>query len=93
MKRNDVSSVGRATGEIWYVMGSIPIHHLLFLFFKEGVFQMRDSRILMTKGNGTKTDETDKQYTAMSNGRGVTEAMKQEWNRKPYYMTKKEKQK
>lgn len=54
---------------------------------------MRDSRILMTKGNGIKTVETDKMYRAMSNGRGVTEAMKQEWNRKPYYMTKKETQK
>lgn len=54
---------------------------------------MRDSRILMTKGNGTKNDETDKLYTAMSNGKGVTEKMKQDWNRKPYYMTKKEKQK
>ena len=47
---------------------------------------MRDSRLLMTKGNGTKTDETDKLYTAMSNGRGVTEKMKQDWNRKPYHM-------
>ena len=47
---------------------------------------MRDSRILMTKGNGTKTDETDKLDTAMSNGRGITEKMKQDWNRKPYYM-------
>lgn len=53
---------------------------------------MRDSRILMTKHESRHNDtETDKMYTSMSNGRGITEAMKQEWNRKPYYMTKKEK--
>lgn len=52
---------------------------------------MKDLKVIMTKGNGTKKGEADKMYRAMANGRGVTEAMKQEWNRKPYYMTKKEK--
>ncbi len=47
---------------------------------------MKDLKVIMTKGNGTKKGEADKQYTSMSNGRGVTEKMKQDWNRKPYYM-------
>lgn len=48
---------------------------------------MRDSRILMTRGDKRdNSSETDKLYTAMANGRGVTEKMKQDWNRKPYYM-------
>lgn len=51
-----------------------------------GGISMKDLKVIMTKGNGTKKGETDKQYTSMSNGRGVTEKMKQDWNRKPYYM-------
>lgn len=48
---------------------------------------MRDSRILMTRGDKRdNSSETDKLYTAMANGRGVTEEMKQNWKKKPYYM-------